>query len=213
MGKTERHVYGLLLVVGVIALACGLLGDAHNWWGNHGYLGNIVAGITGAGFGVPVLGTLVRRASEEGQRRASRVVALRRAATATIRICGYIDDGMDRSSPMTVSVLLAALTNASNRLLGEDVDAANPYQDRQHFDTRNKIFTRAFQVWVETDLAIAETFPEFAETTAETRVRIDVIFGQEVAKPLEAVQAMAELWMDVLSTLGLFDFHQALSVQ
>lgn len=50
-----------LVALGVSGFALGLVGDLQGWWGGLGYTSNVLAGLTGAFFGIPFAVAVLQR--------------------------------------------------------------------------------------------------------------------------------------------------------
>lgn len=211
VGAIERTIYLWLLLMGIVALALGLRGDACGWWNAHAYLANVVAALTGAAFGVPVLGTIVRRAIETGQRNAVRGASLRRAATSTSRICSHIHGEREGETIPSVGALLETLRLSHNLLLGEELDRQNPYFTQADMSTRNAIVRRAVADWADRDLVTMESFGELADVTNDVRRALDLQLGFADGAPLPLIAALDEFWQAVTGS-HTSEMHRVLDV-
>ena len=73
-GRNFRAICLILPMLGILAVALGIYGDAHRFWITRPFLTNVASGLTGAFFGIPftllVLGWLTGSQARREQKRA-----------------------------------------------------------------------------------------------------------------------------------------------
>ncbi|WP_433032793.1 hypothetical protein [Actinomycetospora sp. CA-053990] len=72
MSRLLNWALRFLWVPGIALLCIGIIGDVQNWWDELGYTSNMVAGATGACFGVPIAYFVIQRLSRERDERRGR---------------------------------------------------------------------------------------------------------------------------------------------
>lgn len=85
-----RFVMVTSLALGLAALIFGVLGDTQGWWLQRPFYVNIVSGISGAGFSIPILGWLLRRVQEQSRRRRLYPAIVAKASVAMHSVAGLL---------------------------------------------------------------------------------------------------------------------------
>jgi hypothetical protein len=66
------------LLLGICGLTVGYLGDTRGWWEDFGFVSNVLAGATGASFGIPFAVLVLQRLIRESEERAAQARLRRR---------------------------------------------------------------------------------------------------------------------------------------
>ena len=80
-------------IVGFVLLVLGIRGDSNGWWNDRPFLVNVISGLTGACFGIPLVLVVLNRISETVSMQAERQSVLRLAATSCSDLSQAISNG------------------------------------------------------------------------------------------------------------------------